>query len=1178
MKKNYFILLYLIAFISFSSYSQSKNKSFNTKEIQKIKFKYKRVQIDKSLPNVMQKLEEVGVDLTCGVYSTEKYIQIELSDYELQRISEQGIRYTVLINDVTKFYSDRAKKDMPLAQSNLLAEKRRSAAAKSSSVKSVAIGNIGQRDDSAEISWTTPTNFTLPSTFGGCFTYTGMAAELDKMRLLYPNLISVKANASPTNQMTSEGRPVYYVKISDNPDTNETEPQVLYTGMTHSREVSSLMNQIYFMWYVLENYSTDPFLKNLVDNTEMFFIPVVNPDGLTYNETTATNGGGMQRKNRSLNGGGCTGTLEGVDINRNFGYYYGLTASEATKCSDAYRGTAAFSEKETQIIRDFVLSKNIKTALNHHAYANIIPHPINGKATTASGRENEFAKFSHDMSQYNRYLYGPAPGILYAASGDASDWMCGGTNDGTGSVGSGKNILSASPESGSLSEGGFWPTPLIIPTIAKRAMRMNFINAYYAGKYAKFHDLTQSNVSTLNSNLTFGIERLGQTDANFTLTVTPVSSNILSIATPSTLTGMTILQQTNVTAALVLSSTIKANEKIEYKISLSNGDFVLYEANYIKIYNPTVLFNNTDTDLLTKWTSTGTTWVNSSSAYSGTNSITDASAVAYPNGLDESTAAKSKILTTSTGISLAGAQKVLVQFYAKWDIERNYDLVQIQGSKDGGTTWVTLNGTYTKPTATTETNYLYIKSATDAAFQNSGGGSGVVYDGNTMGKWIMEEIVIDAANNPTLVGSTNAKFRFRMKTDSSNLNSGYTTTFDGFSFDNFSVIKQISEPPVANCKDATLSLNSSGSLTVLTTDVNNGSTDDIGITSISVSPNTFNCTDANTTKTVTLTVTDADGQTSTCVANVTINKIAPTFNSVAAICSGGSLSALPTSSLNSITGTWAPALNNTATTTYTFTPTAGQCATSTTLTITVNPNVTPTFNSVAAICSGGSLSALPTTSLNNITGTWAPALNNTATTTYTFTPTAGQCATSTTLTITVNPNVTPTFTAVAPICSGGSLSALPTTSLNSITGTWAPALNNTATTTYTFTPAAGQCATSTTLTITVNPIVTPTFTAVAPICSSGSLSALPTTSNNSITGTWAPALNNTATTTYTFTPTAGQCATTSTLTITVDPNVTPTFNAVAPICAGATLSALPTTSLNSITGSWAPALSNSATT
>ncbi|MFN7014554.1 MAG: lamin tail domain-containing protein, partial [Bacteroidia bacterium] len=65
--------------------------------------------------------------------------------------------------------------------------------------------------------------------------------------------------------------------------------------------------------------------------------------------------------------------------------------------------------------------------------------------------------------------------------------------------------------------------------------------------------------------------------------------------------------------------------------------------------------------------------------------------------------------------------------------------------------------------------------------------------------------------------------------------------------------------------------------------------------------------------------------------------------------------------------------------------------------------------------------------------------------------------------------VTPTFTQVAPICAGNTLSPLPTTSLNGVVGTWAPALNNTATTTYTFTPVdPGECGTSTTMTIVVN--------------------------------------------------------------------------------------------------------------
>ena len=204
--------------------------------------------------------------------------------------------------------------------------------------------------------------------------------------------------------------------------------------------------------------------------------------------------------------------------------------------------------------------------------------------------------------------------------------------------------------------------------------------------------------------------------------------------------------------------------------------------------------------------------------------------------------------------------------------------------------------------------------------------------------------------------------------------------------------------------------------------------------------------------------------------------------------------------------------------------------------------VAPTFTQVAAICSGATLAALPTTSNNSITGTWSPAINNTATTTYTFTPATGLCATTAIMTITVNPRVTPTFTQVAAICSGATLLALPTTSNNSIMGTWSPAINNTATTTYTFTPATGLCATTAIMTITVNPRVTPTFTQVAAICSGATLLALPTTSNNSIMGTWSPAINNTATTTYTFTPTTGLCATTATMTIVV--NLLPIVNSI----------------------------------
>lgn len=136
--------------------------------------------------------------------------------------------------------------------------------------------------------------------------------------------------------------------------------------------------------------------------------------------------------------------------------------------------------------------------------------------------------------------------------------------------------------------------------------------------------------------------------------------------------------------------------------------------------------------------------------------------------------------------------------------------------------------------------------------------------------------------------------------------------------------------------------------------------------------------------------------------------------------------------------------------------------------------ITPVFTQVNSICQGGLLAPLPTTSTNGITGAWSPALDNTQTTEYTFTPDAEQCAEEVQMTITVTPIAVPTFSQISEICAGDDLVALPTISNNGITGTWSPALNNMETTTYEFTPNAGQCATTVTMTIEVNVVTPPT--------------------------------------------------------------------------------------------------------
>ncbi|WP_374444728.1 hypothetical protein [Epilithonimonas sp.] len=131
---------------------------------------------------------------------------------------------------------------------------------------------------------------------------------------------------------------------------------------------------------------------------------------------------------------------------------------------------------------------------------------------------------------------------------------------------------------------------------------------------------------------------------------------------------------------------------------------------------------------------------------------------------------------------------------------------------------------------------------------------------------------------------------------------------------------------------------------------------------------------------------------------------------------------------------------------------------------------TSTFEQVAPICKGGTFT-LPATSVEGYTGSWSPAINNTTTTTYTFVADPGQCASGTSMTVVVNEPVTPVFTPVAPIIAGSAFT-LPTTSTNGITGSWSPAINNTVTTTYTFTPNSGQCAVAATLTVIVYPAQT----------------------------------------------------------------------------------------------------------
>ncbi len=226
--------------------------------------------------------------------------------------------------------------------------------------------------------------------------------------------------------------------------------------------------------------------------------------------------------------------------------------------------------------------------------------------------------------------------------------------------------------------------------------------------------------------------------------------------------------------------------------------------------------------------------------------------------------------------------------------------------------------------------------------------------------------------------------------------------------------------------------------------------------------------------------------------------------------------------------------------------------------VVVNPWITPNFTQLGPYCVGDTPDILPTTSNNGITGTWSPSTINTSTpgtTTYTFTPDAGQCAYPVTMDITItNLSATPIFTALGPYCVGDTPGTLPTTSNNGISGTWSPATINTAvagTTTYTFTPNAGQCANTTTMNVTVNQ-VTAIATAGSILCNGGT-----TTVTVSASGGTAP-----YTGTGTFTVSAGThnytvtdangCTDNTSITVTQPSALTASATAGSILCNGGT--------------------------
>ncbi len=260
--------------------------------------------------------------------------------------------------------------------------------------------------------------------------YEEYATYLDSLAAAYPNLCRLDT-IGQAQQVRH--RVIWSMKVSDNPNVEEDEPAVLYIGVHHACEVMGGETLLYMIGQLLSNYGIDPVITRWVNDYEIFFVPLLNPDG-NYAVTTGINY--FWRKNaRDLNRNGVLyeftgGTwwnddTEGIDLNRNYDWHW-IEGGSGIPRNYYYRGHCPFSEAETQAIRDLGREQKFVCGLSFHSYGDVVIYPWDFNGAPAPDQD-VFNDLSLNLSQrFLRDNGSPFSPILSdGRSGQCRNWFYG---------------------------------------------------------------------------------------------------------------------------------------------------------------------------------------------------------------------------------------------------------------------------------------------------------------------------------------------------------------------------------------------------------------------------------------------------------------------------------------------------------------------------------------------------------------------------------------------------------------------------------------------------------------------------------------------------------------------------------------------------------------------------------
>jgi carboxypeptidase T len=278
----------------------------------------------------------------------------------------------------------------------------------------------------AESPSTSVSTLDFPTADARYHNFAELTAVVNQVATDHPNIVrrSVLGNSY-------QGRAIMAIKISDNPGTDEAEPEVLFTHHQHAREHLTVEMAIYLLNELTDRYGSDSRITNLVNSREIWILPDLNPDGGEYD--IATGSYRSWRKNRQPNSGS---SAIGTDLNRNWAYNWGCCGgSSSSPSSETYRGPSAESAPEVRVVANFVRSRvvggrqQIRAAIDFHTYSELILWPYGYTySDTAAGLtqddRNAHATLGQNMASTNGYTAEQASD-LYITDGTIDDWLWG---------------------------------------------------------------------------------------------------------------------------------------------------------------------------------------------------------------------------------------------------------------------------------------------------------------------------------------------------------------------------------------------------------------------------------------------------------------------------------------------------------------------------------------------------------------------------------------------------------------------------------------------------------------------------------------------------------------------------------------------------------------------------------